>query len=132
MHEKKLLGVISFCVNNSIAVDRIRILRSNKVYFFDNYISSNRFICNIIAKKIIKVLRGRQIGMKCPYCGEEMIRGYLMSSRDITFAVDNPIKVFRIKKSNDLELSKGSGGIPHCEAYRCSSCKKILIDYANR
>ena len=33
LHEKKLLGVISFCVNNSIAVDRIRILRSNKVYF---------------------------------------------------------------------------------------------------
>ena len=29
--------------------------------------------------------------MKCPYCGDEMIRGYLMSSRDITFAVDNPI-----------------------------------------
>ena len=21
--------------------------------------------------------------MKCPYCGDEMIRGYLMSSRDI-------------------------------------------------
>ena len=126
------MGVVSFCVNNSIAVDWIRIPRSNKIYFFDNYISSNRFICNIIAKKIIKVLRGRQISMKCPYCGEEMIRGYLMSSRDITFAVDNPIKVFRIKKSDDLELSKGSGGIPHCEAYRCSSCKKILIDYANR
>ena len=36
--------------------------------------------------------------MKCPYCGEEMIRGYLMSSRDITFAVDNLTKVFRIKK----------------------------------
>lgn len=70
--------------------------------------------------------------MKCPYCGEEMIRGYLMSSRDITFAVDNLTKVFRIKKSDDLELSKGSGEIPHCEAYRCSSCKKILIDYANR
>ena len=32
--------------------------------------------------------------MKCPYCGDEMIRGYLMSSRDITFAVDNPTKVF--------------------------------------
>ena len=31
--------------------------------------------------------------MKCPYCGEEMIRGYLMSSRDITFAVDNVTKV---------------------------------------
>ena len=70
--------------------------------------------------------------MKCPYCGEEMIRGYLMSARDITFVVDNLTKVFRIKKSDDLELSKGSEGIPHCEAYRCSSCKKILIDYANR
>ena len=66
--------------------------------------------------------------MKCPYCGEEMIRGYLMSSRDITFAVDNLTKVFRIKKSDDLELSKGSEGIPHCEAYRCNSCKKILIE----
>ena len=55
-----------------------------------------------------------------------------MRSRDITFEVDNLTKVFRIKKSDDLELSKGSGGIPHCEAYRCSNCKKILIDYANR
>ena len=57
-----------------------------------------------------------------------------MSSRDITFAGDNVTmtKVFRIKKSDDLDLSKGSGGIPHCEAYRCSSCKKILIDYANK
>ena len=55
LHEKKLLGAISFCVNNSIAVDWIRISWSNKVYFFDNYISSNCFICNIIAK-IVKVI----------------------------------------------------------------------------
>ena len=54
LHEKKLLGVISFCVNNSIAVDWIRISWSNKVYFFDNYISSNCFIGNIIAE-IVKV-----------------------------------------------------------------------------
>lgn len=52
MHEKKLLGVISFCINNSIAMDRIRISRSNKVYFFDNCISSNCFIGNIIAEKV--------------------------------------------------------------------------------
>lgn len=37
-----------------IAVDRIRISRSNKVYFFDNYISSNCFIGNIITE-IVKV-----------------------------------------------------------------------------
>lgn len=71
--------------------------------------------------------------MKCPYCGEEMIRGSLMSSRDITFAIDNPNgNLFRIKKRDELELSKGSEGIPHCEAYHCSNCKKIMIDYANR
>ena len=36
-----------------------------------------------------------------------------MSSRDIAFAVDDVTKVkfFRIRKSDDLELSKGSGGI---------------------
>ena len=39
--------------------------------------------------------------MKCPYCGEEMIRGYLMSSRDITFAVDNVTKVF-IEKNRTI------------------------------
>lgn len=54
LHKKKLLGVISFCVNNSIAMDWIRISRSNKVYFFDNYISFNCFIGNIITK-IVKV-----------------------------------------------------------------------------
>ena len=71
--------------------------------------------------------------MKCPYCGEEMIRGYLMSSRDIAFAVDDVTKVkfFRIRKSDDLELSKGSGGIPHCEAYRCSSYVLEKLSYRN-
>ena len=49
-HEKRVLGVISFCVHNSIAVEWIRFSRSNKVYFFDNYISSNCFIGNIITE----------------------------------------------------------------------------------
>ena len=71
--------------------------------------------------------------MKCTYCGEEMVRGFLMSSRESTFAVDNPDRIFfRVKNHDDLELSKGSGGIPHCEAHRCSSFKKIVIDYENR
>ena len=71
--------------------------------------------------------------MKCPYCGEEMIKGFLTSSLDISFVIDNPNgKLFQIKKSGDLELSEGSWGIPHCEAYHCSNCKKIIIDYTNR
>ena len=56
-----------------------------------------------------------------------------MSSRESTFAVDNPDRIFfRVKNHDDLELSKGLGGIPHCEAHRCSSFKKIVIDYENR
>lgn len=44
--------------------------------------------------------------MKCPYCGEEMIKGFLMSSRDITFAIDNPNgKLFRSKKREVLVIS---------------------------
>ena len=71
--------------------------------------------------------------MKCPYCDKKMIKGFLMSSGDITFATDNPdCQFFRIKKQDDLELSKGFDGIPHCEAYHCSSCKKIVIDYGNK
>lgn len=70
--------------------------------------------------------------MKCPYCGEEMIDGFLISSRDITFSNDDPNRTFRIKKRNDLELTKGSGeAIPHCAACHCSRCKKIVIDYEN-
>ena len=46
---------------------------------------------------------------------------FALNHLEKSFAVDNLTKVFRIKKSDDLELSKGSEGIPHCEAYRCNS-----------
>lgn len=68
--------------------------------------------------------------MKCPYCGGEMIKGYVASSRDISFLTDDPNgKILRIKKKGDIELTKGLGEIPNCGAYCCNSCKKILIDY---
>lgn len=71
--------------------------------------------------------------MKCPYCGEEMVDGYLISSTDISFSTDDPERFFRIKKRNDLELSTGSGlSIPHCAACHCSRCKKLVIDYGKQ
>ena len=39
--------------------------------------------------------------MKCPYRGEEMMRGYLMSSRDITFTIDNPFNDYLKSKKID-------------------------------
>ena len=46
--------------------------------------------------------------MKCPYCGEEMIRGYLMSSRDITFAVDN---VEPTRSKADVVINSGKNDV---------------------
>lgn len=46
--------------------------------------------------------------MKCPYCGEEMIRGYLMSSRDITFAVDN---VESTRSKADVVINSGKNDV---------------------
>lgn len=37
--------------------------------------------------------------MKCPYCGEEMVDGYLISSTDISFSTDDPERFFRIKNT---------------------------------
>lgn len=67
--------------------------------------------------------------MMCPYCGKEMRKGYLMSSMPISFTMDAPDKLFRIKKQDDMELSKESGmSIPHCAAYHCLDCKKIIVE----
>ena len=45
--------------------------------------------------------------MKCPYCGEEMKKGFLMSSRDITFAIDNPDgNIFRITSLRSLSVQQ--------------------------
>ena len=46
--------------------------------------------------------------MKCPYCGEEMIRGYLMSSRDITFAVDS---VEPTRSKADVVINSGKNDV---------------------
>ena len=50
--------------------------------------------------------------MKCPYCGDEMIRGYLMSSRDITFAVDNLYHIF--PDIHDMIITYSPPGFSYC------------------
>ena len=53
--KKEYWALLVFVLIIVLQVDWIRISWSNKVYFFDNYISSNCFICNISAK-IAKVI----------------------------------------------------------------------------
>lgn len=61
--------------------------------------------------------------MKCPYCGEEMVKGAIISSIGSSFVSENvDYKIIRFRKKSDIDLSDNE------EAYRCPSCNKIIID----
>lgn len=69
--------------------------------------------------------------MKCPYCGEEMERGYIKSGRSIYWGKDELVDP--IYYPNDIKINKFSLGDLFrgysVEAYHCSSCKKIVVSY---
>lgn len=61
--------------------------------------------------------------MKCPYCGEEMVKGAIISSRGSSFISENvDYKIIRFRKKSDIDLSDNE------EAYRCPKCKIIIIN----
>ncbi len=68
--------------------------------------------------------------MKCPFCQGEMKKGWITSSREISFS-ENKRGLLSI--GNDGEdlvsfwtmLWKGTNVI----AYDCTECKKIIVDY---
>lgn len=61
--------------------------------------------------------------MKCPYCGEEMIKGAIISSRGTSFIIEGvDFKIIRFRKKSDVDLSDNE------EAYRCPKCKIIIIN----
>ena len=65
--------------------------------------------------------------MKCPYCDNEMVSGYLQSARDIVWG-ESKHKIFFEAGDHDITLARGlSGAIT--EASCCPTCKKIIINY---
>ena len=61
--------------------------------------------------------------MKCPYCGEEMVKGAIISSRGSSLVSENVnYKLIRFRKKSDIDLSDNE------EAYRCPKCKIIIIN----
>lgn len=71
--------------------------------------------------------------MKCPYCGKEMVEGYLFSSKDgaLSFAKEVP-GVFKNAKKADgfIEVTKlKASHRSSVKANVCQSCKKIMIEY---
>lgn len=69
--------------------------------------------------------------MKCPYCNEEMILGYIRSPQEISWRTKKDILTNVADKSKgDVILAEGNilrGST--LIAYNCSKCKKIIIDY---
>ena len=63
---------------------------------------------------------------KCPYCGEEMVLGYIRSRDGVVWAKD--------PSGPMVSLAPGTGlsGNPGAAGYNCTKCKKIILDYTYR
>ena len=67
--------------------------------------------------------------MKCPFCNEEMEKGYIKSSHLIHWGKDRKLGFF---PNDDLKLVKrGRMGFVRghfAEAHYCGSCRKIIVE----
>lgn len=77
--------------------------------------------------------------MNCPYCGMELIEGYLYGAREPLTWLTKEKKTFLGIFPNEAEIvedSKSGEGVfeklglvrPKVTAYKCNSCKKLIIN----
>ena len=69
---------------------------------------------------------------KCPYCGEEMVLGYIRSRDGVVWAKD-PSGISSIPwlaSGPMVSLAPGTGlsGNPGAAGYNCTKCKKLILD----
>lgn len=70
--------------------------------------------------------------MNCPYCGNEMTRGWVQSARRVLFTTIKNESGFLFKAKGDIVLTTNNFIDPSCIAYHCGTCKKVVIDYERR
>ena len=70
--------------------------------------------------------------MNCPYCGNETTKGWIRSARRVRFTVINNESGFDFKAKGDVVLTSNNFINPACIAYHCATCKKVVIDYAEK
>ncbi len=70
--------------------------------------------------------------MICPYCGSEMLKGYLKTS-DLNWiknTSDSTLWRYTIQKNGGIPLNKLWIRLPvYIPALRCANCKKIIFSY---
>lgn len=65
--------------------------------------------------------------MKCPYCNEEMRKGYIQSARPIFWGEKKHKISFVPNSDEEFTISGGflTGGTT--ESYYCIKCKKLIL-----
>lgn len=70
--------------------------------------------------------------MNCPYCGNEMVKGWVQSSGRVLFKTAQSESGFVFKAKGDVVLTVNNFVNPACIAYHCDTCRKVVIDYAEK
>ena len=69
-------------------------------------------------------------GMMCPVCGKEMEKGFLQASKYLAWVHKfHFFAPWMFKEDGEVFLDESVIDVMH-EAYKCGSCKKIIIDYS--
>ena len=80
----------------------------------------------------LRASKEEEIRLNCPFCGAEMESGALQSNYGI-YWLPKPRKAGPPDLSRDAEhLSKQDSPLitpPYIPAFRCSKCRKIILDY---
>lgn len=62
------------------------------------------------------------IGDKCPYCGRELLSGYLQSARQIIWSQEEKSISFRADEEGDLVVSHGIWEGSFADCRYCADC----------
>lgn len=69
--------------------------------------------------------------MLCPYCGEEIGKGFIQSSRMMLWSRKKKKMFFITNPSKgDITIADGINGA-YKESFLCKNCKKIIVDLKN-
>ena len=67
--------------------------------------------------------------MKCPYCNEEMVKGYIYGDRwMLKWLPEEKDLLFGIWAKGGIKLGEETGIRPSVETYMCRACNKFIID----
>lgn len=69
-----------------------------------------------------------KIGNICPYCGGELLSGYLQSARQIIWSQEKKSISFRADEEGDLVVSRGIWEGSFADCRYCADCGIFLLE----